>query len=222
MLILVSLAAVSSAPALALTVEQIIVFKDCYTEEGRFVMPVRFEGGNGTVSATLTDEKGNVLDSFKTLQVVIGNMVYYKKAFNTVKSGTYYLNVKFVYDSYYGNNQPVVRKLKITHKQPQPQLAFAKTYQAITESGAVRQLFKFDYYNALGKKIHCEIYDSYGAIYSKISFDPKYATGNITYWWDYYPKNGGLRAENGTYIIKYWVEGQTPMQTQFEVYVGEG
>lgn len=206
----------------ALTADQIIVFQDTYNENGQFVMPVRFEGGDGTVSATLTDEKLNIIDTFKTMPIVIGNKIFYKKGFAAVKSGTYYLNVKFVYSSYYGTTQPITRSLKITHKQPSAKLTFSQTYQAYTDSGDVNQVFQFAFSNASGKKTSCEIYDQYGTFLAKNELTIKNVNGTYTFKWNYYPSKGGLMVSSGTYIIKYWIDGAAAKQQNFEVNLAEG
>lgn len=206
----------------ALSPEEVIAFKKAYTKEGRFVMPVAI-GAFGTASATLTDSNGTVIETFKTMMVESGTTITYKRSFSGVKSGVYYLNVNFKYALYSGLGEKTIsRTMTITHNAPAPKVAFSKTYQIYNDSGDLLQVFKLDYSNAKGKKINFEVYDAYGTQFYNTSFVANYVNGNCTRSWNYYPSKGGLRASNGTYVLKYWVEGQTPKQINFEVALAEG
>ena len=206
----------------ALSPEEVIVFQKTSTKDGRFVMPVVI-GAYGTASATLTDSNGNVIETFKTLMVESGTTITYKRSFSGVKSGIYYLNVKFVYALYSGLGEKTIsRRMKITHNAPAPKVSFSKTYQIYNDAGDLLQVFKLDYFNAKGKKINFEVYDAYGTQFFNTSLVTNYVNGNCTRGWNYYPSNGGLRASNGTYVLKYWVERQTPKQINFEVELAEG
>jgi len=221
LLIIASISCMFTGQVSALAAEDVIQFQSTYTKDGKFVMPVRI-CVSGTVSANLVDSNNKVIESFKTLNVGFGTTITYSRSFSNTKSGVYYLNVKFVYPSQDKSQEGFSRKLKITHKEPTPKLAFSKTYQVYTDSGDVLQVFKFDYFNANGKKINFEIYDEYNDLIHESDMLAKHVNGNCTYSWDYYPLNGGLMVSNGTYIMKYWVQGQTPKQIKFEVNLAEG
>lgn len=212
--------AVFAAPAFALTEDDLIIFKKFGAEGELVIMPVAVNT-NGIASATLTDANNVVLTTFKTLTVKSGTTISYKKNFTTLKSGTYYLNVALEYSPSFQTNKTMIKTLKITHVQPVTKLAYIETYQGYTDSGDVKQVFKFDYSNAQAKQINIEIYDEYGAIVNKSKFVAKYVNGTYTYNWDYYPSSG-LMVSSGIYIVKYWIEGQTPKQTKFQVSLGEG
>ncbi len=220
-LMIASISFVSTEKVSALTAESVIEFQSTYMKDGKFAMPVRI-CVSGTVSANLVDSNNKVIESFKTLNVGFGTIITYSRSFSNTKSGVYYLNVKFVYSSKDESQGGFSRKLKITHKEPTPKLAFSKTYQAFTEFGDVLQVFKFDYFNANGKKLNFEIYDQYNELIHASHLVAKNVNGNCTYSWDYYPLNGGLMVSNGNYILKYWVQGQTPKQVKFEVNLAEG
>lgn len=222
LIVMVSIGNVFIVRISALSPEQVIAFQKAYTKDGRFVMPVAI-GAGGTVSATLTDSNGNVLETFTTMLVESGTTMTYRRSFSGVKSGTYYLNVNFVYAAYYGlGEKEIARKMKITHNGPAPKVGFSKTYQIYSDSGDLLQVFKLDYSNAKGKKINFEVYDAYGTQFYKTSLVTNYVNGNCTRSWNYYPSKGGLRASNGTYVLKYWIDGQTPKQINFEVELAEG
>lgn len=216
LVMMISVTCIFTVPVSALTDDQLIVFNKFRIEEGKTVMPV-YIGASGVVSATLTDANNNVIDTFTTLRVDVGNTISYKKAFSTMQAGTYYLNVKF-----YLSDKPISRSLGITCKGPAPKLTYTNTYQTYTDSGDVKQVFKFSYSNGSGKKMNFQIYDQYGNFISENVVTTKYVNGTYGFDWDYYPKNGGLMVTSGTYILKYWAEGQTPKQQNFEVTLSEG
>ncbi|MFZ2538864.1 MAG: hypothetical protein WAX04_08170 [Oscillospiraceae bacterium] len=220
-LIITSISCIFTVQVSALAAEDVIEFQSTYTKDGKFVMPVRI-CVSGTVSANLVNSKNAIIESFKTMKVGYGTTITYSRLFVGTKSGDYYLNVKFVYPSQDNSGEGFSRRLKITHKVPSPKLSFSQTYQAYTDSGDVKQVFKFDYFNANGKKMNFEIYDQYGNFINKSSTVVKHVNGNCTYNWSYYPTKGGVMVSNGTYILKYWVEGQTPKQMNFEVNLAEG
>lgn len=222
LIVMVGIGDVFTARISALSSEEVVIFQKTYTKDGRFVMPVAI-GAYGTVSATLTDSNGNVLETFTSMMAESGTTITYKRSFSGVKSGIYYLNVNFAYALYSGLGEKTIsRRMKITHTSPAPMVAFSKTYQIYNDSGDLFQVFKLDYSNAKGKKINFEVYDAYGTQFYKTSLVTNYVNGNCTRGWNYYPSKGGLRASNGTYVLKYWVEGQTPKQINFEVELAEG
>ncbi len=219
LLIFISVSCVFTVPASA---DQAIIFDKLYMKDGITYMPVMYNGGSdGTFSATLTDSNNKVITTFKTMRVVNKTKITYNMAFSKVKSGTYYLNIKFVYNPYYGKQNPISSRLKITYKQPTPTVMFSKTYQKYTDTGDVNQIFVFGYAGTIGKKINFEIYDEDGNPVLKKGVTLNSYSGGYTLKWDYYPTKG-LRVSNGTYIMKYWVDGQTPKQVEFEVNLSEG
>jgi hypothetical protein len=201
--------------------DEVFVFQKTYNKDGRFHMPVLYNGNQGseaTMSATLTDENNNLIITYPSKQVTMGTTITYSNSFAPYKSGTYYLNVRcdFLF------KDPITKKLKITYNAPGPTMVYTNTYQTYTDAGYVKQVFKLDYSNALGKKLSIEIYDEYGQFIYSNFITTNYATGNCTFRWDYFPSNGGIMVSNGTYILKYWVEGQSPRQQKFQVKLGEG
>lgn len=218
LLVISCICCIYPVPVSALSAENVIEFQSTYTKDGKFVMPVRI-CVSGTVSANLVDSKNIIIESFKTLKVGFGTVITYSRSFATTKSGDYYLNVKFTYDQ---STEGFSRRLKITHKIPSPKLSYTKTYQAYTDSGDVKQVFNFDYFNANGKKINLEIYDLDGNFVYKSSLVTKHVNGNCYFNWNYYPSKGGVMVSDGTYTLKYWVQGQTPKQIEFDVTLGEG
>lgn len=222
LLVIVSMCCTLKVQATGLKPEQIIVFKSTYNKDGRFVMPV-YIGAAGRVSANLTDSNNNVIETFTMLLVEAGTTITYKRSFSGVNPGVYYLNVNYVYAAKYGlGEKEFSRRLKITHSGPPAKLSFTQTYQTYTDSGDLIQVFKFDYFNANGKRIDFEIYDEYGNLISKSGLIAKHVNGGCFYNWNYYPSNGGLRVSNGYYVLKYWIKGQTPKQIDFEVNLAEG
>lgn len=218
LLIVASIGCLFSAPVSALTASDVIQFQSTSNKDGKFVMPVRITV-SGTVSAKLVDSNGTVIENFKTLAVGFGTIITYSRSFASTKSGVYYLDVRFTYPSV---QEGFSRRLQITHKAPSPKLVITETYQTYTDNGDAKQVFKFDYFNASGKKVSFQIYDEYGNLIAKNGLVVKNVNGNCFYNWDYYPTNGGLLVQSGVYILKYWVEGQTPKQMNFEVNLAEG
>ncbi|MEG0753732.1 MAG: hypothetical protein RR461_07870 [Angelakisella sp.] len=222
LLLTVSVSFIVIAQATGLTPEQIVVFKSTYNSDGQFVMPV-YLGAGGSVSANLTDASNNVVDSFTSLLVEAGTTITYKRSFAGVKPGVYYLNVKYIYASYYGlGEKQFTRKRKITHKGPNAKLEFVETYQTYSNDGDLIQFFQFNYFNANNKKMNFQIYDQYGNLLTKRNLLVKYVNGRCYFTWDYYPVNGGIMVQSDTYILKYWADGQTPKQIYFEVNLAEG
>ncbi len=218
LLIIVCISCLCTVQVSALAGTDVIKFQSTYTKDGKFAMPVKI-CVSGTVSANLVDSKNAIIESFKTMKVGFGTTITYSRSFASTKSGVYYLNVKFTYPTL---DEGFTQRLKITHKVPSPKVSFAKTYQTYTDSGDVKQTFKLNYFNANNQKINFEIYDEYGNLISKSGLVAKHVSGNCTYNWDYYPIKGGVMVSNGTYILKYWVQGQTPKQMNFEVNLSEG
>ncbi|HWP52165.1 MAG TPA: hypothetical protein VN626_10765, partial [Clostridia bacterium] len=210
MLVIASIFGIFAVQSSALTPEEIIVFKTAYTKDEKFIMPVNI-GLGGRVSATLTDSNNNVIENFTTMLVEAGTTMTYKRSFSSVKSGVYYLNVEYVYAADYGmGEKSISRRLKITHNGPGAKLTFSETYQSYTDAGDLKQVLKLNYSNAKGKKVNFEVYDEYGNFINKSSLVLNYVSGTCHYNWNYYPSKGGLRASNGIYILKYWIQGQTP------------
>ncbi|MEM1485966.1 hypothetical protein V6615_14010 [Oscillospiraceae bacterium PP1C4] len=222
LLVIACISCIITVHASALTAEEIIIFRKTYTKNEKFMMPVDI-GAGGTVSANLTDSNNNVIETFTTLLVQAGTTITYKRSFSGVKPGLYYLNVNYIYAAYYGlGEKSFSRRLEIKHNGPPPKLIFSQTYQTYTDSGDVSQVFKFDYFNASGKIIKYEIYDEYGNFIAKNGLTTKHMKGSCTFQWNYYPSQGGLMVSSGTYIIKYWIQGQTPKQINFLVELAEG
>jgi len=198
-----------------------LVFEKTYTKDGKFCMPIRYNGYSGseaTISATLENEAGEIVETFKTLKANPGNGITYSKVFTKLSGGTYYLNVRCEFMFY----DPMIYTLKITHKSNSVKMALTSSYQIFTDAGDAKQVFKLDYFNAIKKKLNVQVYDQYGTLLYTSSMVAKYVNGNCTFYWDYYPSGGGLRVTDDIYIVKYWVDGQTPKQESFEVYLGEG
>lgn len=219
LLLVLSVACIITSP-MTFAQNEVMVFEKGYNKDGKFYMPVLYNGNGSeaTMSATLTDENNNLILTYPSKQASPGTRMTFSNSFAQLKSGTYYLNVRcdFLF------SDPIIKSLKITHKAPGSNLVSTNTYQMYTDAGYVKHAFKFDYFNALGKKIAIEIYDEYGQFIYSNSLTTKYATGNCTFTWDYFPSNGGIMVSSGTYIIKYWVDGQTPKQQKFQVKLGEG
>ena len=198
-----------------------LVFEKTYTKDGKFYMPITYNGYSGseaTISATLENEAGEIVETFKTLKANPGMGITYSKVFTKMSGGTYYLNVVCEFLFY----DPVVYTLKINHKSNSVKMALTSSYQIFTDAGDAKQVFKLDYFNAIKKKLNVQVYDQYGTLLYTSSMVAKYVNGNCTFYWDYYPSGGGLRVTDDIYIVKYWVDGQTPKQESFEVYLGEG
>lgn len=198
-----------------------ITFEKTYNKDGKFFMPVVFNGYNGSdakVIATLVNEFGEAVETFKEINANPGMRILYSKAFAKLSPGTYYLNVRceFLF------NDPLEYALKISHKTNGTKMTFIKTYQTYTNEGDAKQVFKFEYSNALNKKLNYQIYDQYGTLLFQGKAVALYKNGSFVFNWDYYPSSGGLKVASDIYIIKYWAEGQTPKQLNFEVNLGEG
>lgn len=198
-----------------------IVFEKTYNKDGKFYAPVTYlglEGSEATVNATLTDANNNVIDIYTTMKAGPGTTITYSKSFAGLKSGTYYLNITcefMFYDS-------ITKSLKINHKAPAPKVAVSSVYQTYTDSGDVKHVFKLEHANDYGKIITIEVYDQSGEFLYSGSLKTIYNKGTCTFKWDYFPLSGGIMISSGTYILKYWVEGQTPKQQKFKVELGEG
>jgi len=218
LLLLVTMSCLFSVPVSALAAEDVIQFQSTSNQDGKFIMPVRI-GVSGTVAAKLIDSNNTVIDSFQTLSVSFGTVITYSRSFAGTKTGVYYLDVHFTYPT---GEEGFTRRLKINHTAPSAKLTFTETYQTYTDSGDAKQAFKFDYFNAKGKKISFQIYDQYGNLIAKNGLVAKNVNGKCFYNWSYYPSAGGLMVESGVYILKYWVEGQPPKQMNFEVNLAEG
>lgn len=200
---------------------EIFIFEKTYNKDGKFYAPILYNGNQGseaTISATLTDENNTLIVTFPTKQASMGTRITYSMSFASLKSGTYYLNVRcdFMFQD------PIMKRLKITHTAPGPKLVPTENYQMYTDAGDAKQVFKFDYFNAYGKKIYIEVYDEYGQYIYGNSLTTSHVNGKCYFKWDYFPQYGGIMVSSGTYILKYWIDGQTPKQQKFQVKLGEG
>lgn len=198
-----------------------VTFLKTYSKDGKFHMPIEYMGQpygtSATISAVLVNGKGEIIETFKTYDVDPGVSITYSRVFTKLPTGTYYLKVACEFMNY----EPIVNSLKITHKSTNPSVELTNTYQYFNDAGDANQLFRIDYANAINKKINIQIYDQYGTLIHKNMKIAKYANGWVRFDWNYYPTSGGLMVPSDVYIIKYWIDGQSPKQLSFEVYLEE-